>query len=322
MVASLRALLAGIVDFAGLFPPARLPLEQAIGNYARYRGEPRSWILGRFVCPAARLIELEPMAHLFHSALPTDFSVLGRGGESADSFMAGLRADIDAIQNFRRRHEGLVRVDAFEVRLPPEVCQANSGPALNRLLGQSVDVLEQAGLPTAYETSAPPGGTAPYQQVITTLASFHSGRKPAAFKWRAGGLEAAAFPPLEQVAFLIATCRDHAIPWKATAGLHHPLGHFDPGIRATMHGFINVFAAGVLAWTQHLAEEQLRALLAEESPRSFHFDDDGFRWRDFQVATQEITAARKQAALSFGSCSFDEPCDTLCTLGWIEVEPR
>ena len=40
MRGSLRALLTGIIDYAGLFPPARLPLDQAVRNYGRYRNEP------------------------------------------------------------------------------------------------------------------------------------------------------------------------------------------------------------------------------------------------------------------------------------------
>ena len=57
MNASLRALLSGVVDYAGLFPPAGLPLDQAIRNYARYRQGSDAWMLGRFVIPAARLAE-------------------------------------------------------------------------------------------------------------------------------------------------------------------------------------------------------------------------------------------------------------------------
>src|SRR5438445_13553439 len=57
---SLRALLEGVIDYAGLFPPAKLPMEQAIRNYARYRREQEGWMLGRFLCPASRLAELAP----------------------------------------------------------------------------------------------------------------------------------------------------------------------------------------------------------------------------------------------------------------------
>lgn len=65
---SLRTLLDGLIDYAGLFPPAALSMQDAVRNYARYREEPYAWALGRFVVPAERAHEV-----------PSDFplSVLG-----------------------------------------------------------------------------------------------------------------------------------------------------------------------------------------------------------------------------------------------------
>ena len=56
---SIRTLLNGILDYAGLFPPARLGMAEAVANYARYREDDRSWMLSRFICPAGRLAEME-----------------------------------------------------------------------------------------------------------------------------------------------------------------------------------------------------------------------------------------------------------------------
>src|SRR5436305_3553099 len=58
MLPSVRAFLAGIIDYAGLFPPAQLPLDEAIRRYARYRTEPESWMMGRFVCPLSLVPDL------------------------------------------------------------------------------------------------------------------------------------------------------------------------------------------------------------------------------------------------------------------------
>src|SRR3954447_588364 len=97
MTASLRALLANVIDYAGLFPPAQLPLDAAIRNYARYRAEPESWMLGRFICPAARLAELSPYVdELFGDGRPLAVSALG-GQQS-------LRQDGEIIASFRDRH--------------------------------------------------------------------------------------------------------------------------------------------------------------------------------------------------------------------------
>ena len=51
---SLRAPLAGVMDYAGIFPPAALTLGQSIRTYARHPRGREAWLLGR-LCPAARL---------------------------------------------------------------------------------------------------------------------------------------------------------------------------------------------------------------------------------------------------------------------------
>jgi hypothetical protein len=136
------------------------------------------------------------------------------------------------------------------------------------------------------------------------------------FKLRCGGVNAAAFPSCEQVAFVIAACRDAKVPLKFTAGLHHPVRHFNAGVQTHMHGFLNVFVAGVLAHARGLSEEQLRPILGEEDAKEFAFDDAGLRWKDWQATTDEIAAARR-IVTSFGSCRFDEPRNDLRALGWL-----
>src|SRR5207249_3714131 len=114
MSSSLRALLGGIIDYAGLFPPAKLPLDQAIRRYAKYRRLDDRWMLGRFVIPAARLGELAPFDSLLHDHPPFVFSALGRGGDTGDAFLQGLSDDLAAIAEFRVRHQGRAEVDVLE----------------------------------------------------------------------------------------------------------------------------------------------------------------------------------------------------------------
>ena len=62
MVDSVRALMSGVIDYAGMFPPARLPLEEALQNYNTYlRGE-HAWVLSRFVCGVSILEGIEVYA--------------------------------------------------------------------------------------------------------------------------------------------------------------------------------------------------------------------------------------------------------------------
>lgn len=55
--ASLRALLANLIDYAGLYPPASLPLPIVIERYRGFRASPDHWILNRLVLPHAKLAE-------------------------------------------------------------------------------------------------------------------------------------------------------------------------------------------------------------------------------------------------------------------------
>jgi len=62
-VSATRALLSGLIDHAPLFPPASLPLDEALDDHRRARSSPHSWMVARFVCPASRVAELpgEPL---------------------------------------------------------------------------------------------------------------------------------------------------------------------------------------------------------------------------------------------------------------------
>jgi hypothetical protein len=56
--ASLRALLANLIDYAGLYPPAALPLPEVLKNYEAYLISPEVWMLNRLVLSATKQPEL------------------------------------------------------------------------------------------------------------------------------------------------------------------------------------------------------------------------------------------------------------------------
>jgi hypothetical protein len=55
---SLRALLANLIDYAGLYPPAGLALPAVLENYETYLASADSWMLNRLVLPATKLPEV------------------------------------------------------------------------------------------------------------------------------------------------------------------------------------------------------------------------------------------------------------------------
>jgi hypothetical protein len=315
MKASLRAFLERLIDYAGLFPPARLPLHEAIHNYAAYREAPDHWMLGRFICPAAQLSALDPFVEeLFQTGPPLTLSALGGAADSARAWHDSLRQDVEAIATFRARHGDRVQVEALEVRLPLDV-EGLPPPVLQDFLRRAEEITGGA-LELYYEPALRPQWRMFWGKLAGVLAELG---KRAGLKVRCGGLEAAAFPTAEQLASVIAACRDGGLPLKATAGLHHPFPRPDEKLGVTTHGFVNVFAAGVLACARRLAEERVKAILEDADPAHFHFDADKLAWDDVAATTEEITAARRSGVTSFGSCSFDEPRDDLRALNLLGV---
>src|SRR5947209_8557758 len=88
-------------------------------------------------------------------------------------------------------------------------------------------------------------------------------------------------------------------------------------VQARMHGFVNLAVAGVLAHAHGFTADEVRVLLEDDQAQDFAFDDLGLRWRDLSATVGQIAAARLDAIVSFGSCSFDEPCADLRALGWL-----
>lgn len=226
---SAEALFARLIDYAGLFPPAALSMEQALRNYDAYRNGEHAWMLGRFVVPAAKLSEV-----------------------------------------------------------PPDVPVAFVAPL--------VEVTDEVYVET---------------HDIAMLAA-----RGLRAKIRTGGVTNDAFPDGASVATFIRNCAEHGVAFKATAGLHHPIRCVKPltyepdAPTGTMHGFVNVFMAAALL--QHADE-----ILAEADARAFEFGDDAASWRGHSVRTDDLARIRSEFAISFGSCSFDEPIADLKELGWL-----
>lgn len=136
-------------------------------------------------------------------------------------------------------------------------------------------------------------------------------------KIRTGGVKPEAIPGVAEVAAFILACAERKLPFKATAGLHHPVRAeypltYEPNApRAVMHGFVNVFLAAAFAWH---GTRDIEPILAETDPSAFRFDDRA-HWSNWSLSAAQVREARTQFAHAFGSCSFDEPVHDLQSLG-------
>jgi hypothetical protein len=287
----LHALLERVVDYAGLFPPAALSMREAATEYATQRHSSYAWILGRFVVPVARLDELASRVAALDDAGPGAWPISAL--VSADP--AG---DVQVIRACNRQQIERLAVESVELRVAtPE--------AIDWALAQLDDSFERY-VEIALEEDPRP---------LLHAIKRHGARAKA----RTGGVTADAFPTPFHLARFIVACAELDVPFKATAGLHHPLRGEqrltgDSDTTATMFGFLGVFIAGALA-RRGAGESTVLQVLEERDVSAFSFAEESLRWRDHVLDAAQVQAARETFALSFGSCSFREPVDDLRRLG-------
>ena len=290
MPASATTLLRGVVDYAGLFPPAGLDLRQAVAEYAAALGGPDAWMLGRFVVPAGRLPELATeQAALATPSAEWRLSALIAGESDAD---------LAAIAAFNASAAGRAVVDAVECK---PTCLAGIDWLAERVAASCAVFVE---IPASGDVAG----------WMTRIAACGLGAKI-----RTGGITAAAFPePGAVVAFLQAALRA-GVRFKATAGLHHAvrgayrLTYDAHSPDAPMHGYLNVLlATAALRAGQSAAVAERVLLLAD--PASLTFADDAVRWGDLEFPNALLHATRAEHLAGYGSCSFREPAEELRSL--------
>ena len=318
----LRAFMQRIVDYAGLFPPADLPLDEAMRNFISYRGEPERWMLNRFVIPTRRLNALRPYRRAIANDPPFGFSVLGTGGDTPEAFLEAFTTDLDHIESCIDDHNAHVRPDVMEVRLPKTLLDPLTPATLRPFIEQVDRHMAQQGLAHLdifFEVPLTDATTAALPAALAVFADANADqpvpeRSILGLKIRCGGLTRDLFPSVEHVAKAIAACHQSGVRFKATAGLHHPARHHDDNLDVMRHGFFNVFGAAIFAVEHDLNADQIAAVLRETNEEAFTFTDQGMAWGPLEASVEAISHARSSLAHSFGSCSFEEPIDDLRAL--------
>ena len=274
--AAQHLLLQGLIDYAGVFPPAALSLEQALANYRSYQEGPYASLLGRLVLKCEML---EPLRALL---LPSDRLRL--------SLILSHPDQVEQVEAFHSQVSSAVRADTLEMRWNGQVPKWNYWLYLEVTPEDWIEAARQAG-----------------------------GR--IGLKLRTGGLVASAFPSRETLADFLELVHARQLPYKFTAGLHHAwpgsyrLSYEPDSACAPMYGFLSLFGLACLHWSGQLGRETLLRGLAQ--PPDLQADDSGLNWGQFRCPPDRVEEYRARAGQSFGSCSFDEPCQDLLERRWI-----
>lgn len=311
---SVRTMLTGLIDYAGLFPPAKLEMGPTVRNYARYvngeghrpegakdAGADYRWAMGRLIVPMNALDEFEAESE---GLLPTGeddepwrISLLTAAAGDVEK----LEADMEGLCAFNAVHEkadhGRAVIDAIELRA------RTSGE-----IDEALDLIPE-DVRAAFEL--------PLKEDLRGQIAALAGTGHCA-KARTGGVTADLIPDASDVARFIVHCARADTPFKATAGLHHPIrgahrvGSDGPVL--TMHGFVNVLLCAGLALTGDLDEDNAARLLTDTNPESFRFGDSSVSWLGRELTGEKLARTRESFFLSFGSCAFDEPLDDLISM--------
>ncbi len=254
------ALCGGVVDYAGVFPPAQLDLADAVERYARYRSGTDAWMLNRFIISARDLSAFEVEASRHEADWRWPLSVVC--GRAEDAERAGAwRSELATVESLEAK---------ASTPLPELDCEVFVEHPL-RVSREELELL---------------------------------GKRNAMLKIRLGG---ESTPTSSAVARILFLCAELGIPLKATAGLHQAL-------RSESHGFLNLLLAATLA-RRGGQLDTIRALVDETDATALGFDADCVTWRGHRFDVDAIADAR-HLLRSFGSCSFDEPLESLAALGF------
>ncbi|MFO0832021.1 MAG: hypothetical protein U0637_09275 [Phycisphaerales bacterium] len=314
MTQSLRTLMTDLIDYAGLFPPAKLDMARAVEAYNRCRVGEYEWMLGRFICPLGRLREFTNQASVLlpgtagtsgyremaDAGDPWRLSVLVDLAPDPESATPAFESALETIDAFNAHHareeNGLASIDMIEMKV--------SNPSL-------IDTLLDRMPEDIYPFFEFPV-TTDCRGLIASLSGSAAGAKI-----RTGGVVGDAFPTAAEVAAFLHACHAAGVPFKATAGLHHAVRGsyrltYEPDSAChNMLGFLNVFVSAALLCAKGVDTHATRSILHEEDPASFRFSDTVLGWKNFLIENAQLAKARETFALSYGSCSFDEPVDDL-----------
>lgn len=292
MLASIRSLFSKVIDYAGLFPPASLAMNDAVEEYLRHLSGEEAWMVTAFICPSSRLEEFES----------------ARAGRAMDIILLtteALDSDEAVMSLERARSLKGVSYRGWEGKIPPQVVES----------GQVETALRKCRLEAGAHAFVEVPITENWHEAIPAALSAirEDGRFMA--KLRTGGTTPDLVPPPYAVASFLLECGRRSLPVKFTAGLHQATYHFDEAVGANLYGFLNALIGGVFALTGTTNnEDELVALLTESDAGAFVFEDESVRWRDKRLTTEQIRDARSLVR-SFGSCSVTEPVEALRSLG-------
>ncbi len=276
-------ILEGLFDYAGLFPPANLDMQQTVKNWYTYANCDDSWMLARLIIPVSRLNDFKSAAKdILPSAEEQDMwqiSVL-LPPVSSEGFESAVQATID----FNLEDCGAVaNVVEFKASSTIEIDKALS--ILHDDLFPFIEI----------PIDEDPRG------LLASLSGAIAGAKV-----RTGGIVPELYPSAEHLARFIHSCALSGQPFKATAGLHHPYANINSNVGVREFGFLSILQSAAFASTNDCNVGDIMEILLCDTPDLSSFSEG------------QLEQVRAELFNSIGSCSFNEARSDLRLMGMLK----
>lgn len=311
---SLNIFMQGLLDYAGLFPPANLPLQVSLKNFSEYYDHQQTNWLGKYILPVNKVDETISILneHPLFSKLKNkaNFSLIISNSETINDYSKILEKDITLIKKLTNQFEQTITLDSIEFAPPKEVFTTNN----TKLIIDTLNILLEkfSYLDKINQFYCEVRVLENLHEYIQTISNFNQKiSNKIAIKLRTGGVTPAQIPPSIDIAKAIRVCAEQKIPIKATAGLHVPVPNDNPHVGARLHGFLNIFSCLLLCYDDLMSIENMENIISNYSYRDFKFTDSGLHVGNRYISNQKMTELRKSFIKSFGTCSFIEPIDHL-----------
>lgn len=279
--AAQQALFGGLFDYAGLFPPANLSMQEVAQDFCDYASGPYAWMLKRLVVPAARLQELADAVAKVEGwdSITVELSLV----------VADWSVEHELVEAFAK--QDVARVAAIETKAwQPE------------LLESGAEVYVE--LPDA-------SGIADLDKADSVFAKIRTGGLVA----DAFPSEEAVVEFLQACVTNNRACKATAGLHHPMPADRPSCDAVDAPI-VPMHGFVVVVLAVALL-KQGGASDLAVELLKERDASAIVLSEEAVIWREHRFRSSEIAEVRESLFHSIGSCSFDEPIEDLRELGWL-----
>ena len=277
-----EVMLEGIIDYAGLYPPASLDMQSVVQNWSEFLQSDDNWMLARLIIPSNQIDEFMKSAK----------GLLPLAGEEVWELSMLLPPASD--DGFEDAVQKTIDFNISDCGAVANVVEFKAGTASE--IDTALEVLHDDLFPfIELPIEEDPRG------LIACLSGAIAGAKV-----RTGGIMADMYPTSNALALFIHSCAVAGQPFKATAGLHHPCQNQNDDVGVKEYGFLSVLQATAAANIHEASVEDVEQILTLAKP-------------DLSMFTNtELEQVRAELFTSIGSCSLDDPRNDLCKMGLLK----